>query len=480
MNNVPETLDFSQIYHGMIGRDFITAFNSNFNTVDTNIIQILGDLIYRVKSNDVKELRISQGVVEYTQDEVEPKTWQAIDITAWGNINGNIEDQIDLKNALDAKAAASTVATLESLVNTININLSNTTSAVNAANIQINNNTNSINSILTTLSTKVSSSTIKEIRINANTFQWSPDGINWYQQEVVTDISWGHIIGDITQQTDLQTALGALEQSIQDLETAVSALQSSYSTLRSTVESHTSTLSSYGNRLNDIETAIADIPAIQASLATKASAADLTAHIQDTSNPHGVTKVQLGLGNVDNTSDVNKPLSTAQKTYVDEQIATVTGQADLNTVVRNRNKLENIAIASTNEYFNFAGDYANIMTFVNDYIDLSYSRVESAKLSGTGSSEDLTDLRLGNSLDNENHLVFTITNINAGIIVKPNRVSVLVVNNNNTTYTEYFDLTNTINYNESYSITTALSPSLAVSIRESTIIVSYKAEEVGE
>ena len=41
------------------------------------------------------------------------------------------------------------------------------------------------------------------------------------------------------------------------------------------------------------------------------------AHPNDKSNPHNVTKEQLGLGNVDNTSDANKPVSTAQKEYVD-------------------------------------------------------------------------------------------------------------------------------------------------------------------
>lgn len=35
-------------------------------------------------------------------------------------------------------------------------------------------------------------------------------------------------------------------------------------------------------------------------------------HKKDKDNPHGVTKEQLGLGNVDNTSDLEKPLSTAQ------------------------------------------------------------------------------------------------------------------------------------------------------------------------
>lgn len=38
---------------------------------------------------------------------------------------------------------------------------------------------------------------------------------------------------------------------------------------------------------------------------------NLDNHIANKNNPHGVTKAQLGLGNVDNTSDINKPLSSA-------------------------------------------------------------------------------------------------------------------------------------------------------------------------
>lgn len=44
---------------------------------------------------------------------------------------------------------------------------------------------------------------------------------------------------------------------------------------------------------------------------------DIDAHEARTDNPHSVTKTQVGLGNCDNTSDVNKPVSTAQKTAID-------------------------------------------------------------------------------------------------------------------------------------------------------------------
>ena len=47
---------------------------------------------------------------------------------------------------------------------------------------------------------------------------------------------------------------------------------------------------------------------------------NLTAHINDKDNPHEVSKAQVGLGNVDNTSDVNKPISTATQTALNEKL----------------------------------------------------------------------------------------------------------------------------------------------------------------
>ena len=42
-------------------------------------------------------------------------------------------------------------------------------------------------------------------------------------------------------------------------------------------------------------------------------------HIASEDNPHGVTKAQVGLGNVDNTSDANKPISNAAQTALDNK-----------------------------------------------------------------------------------------------------------------------------------------------------------------
>lgn len=49
----------------------------------------------------------------------------------------------------------------------------------------------------------------------------------------------------------------------------------------------------------------------------KKAIVDLISHLTNTSNPHSVTKSQVGLGNVDDTSDADKPISTATKTALD-------------------------------------------------------------------------------------------------------------------------------------------------------------------
>lgn len=52
------------------------------------------------------------------------------------------------------------------------------------------------------------------------------------------------------------------------------------------------------------------------ALAAKASDAALTAHVENTLNPHAVTKAQIGLGAVNNTADIDKPVSTATQAAI--------------------------------------------------------------------------------------------------------------------------------------------------------------------
>ncbi len=65
-----------------------------------------------------------------------------------------------------------------------------------------------------------------------------------------------------------------------------------------------------------------------------ATQANLDTHTTDTGNPHSVTKAQVGLGNADNTSDLAKPISTATQTALDGKEnagAAATVQSNLDT-----------------------------------------------------------------------------------------------------------------------------------------------------
>jgi len=64
--------------------------------------------------------------------------------------------------------------------------------------------------------------------------------------------------------------------------------------------------------LNELAAAIADDENFSTTITTL-----ISNHISDTTNPHSVTKSQVGLGNADNTSDSDKPVSTAQQTALD-------------------------------------------------------------------------------------------------------------------------------------------------------------------
>ena len=54
---------------------------------------------------------------------------------------------------------------------------------------------------------------------------------------------------------------------------------------------------------------------------THGGGGDLDSHLLDLSNPHSVTADQVGLGSVDNTSDLNKPISTATQAALDRKSA---------------------------------------------------------------------------------------------------------------------------------------------------------------
>lgn len=96
-----------------------------------------------------------------------------------------------------------------------------------------------------------------------------------------------------------------------------------------------------------------DIDAVQTNLET---------HINNKSNPHEVNKVQVGLGNVDNTSDANKPISTATQTALNGKFSATDGNA-LKQRVDNIPELvaTDITVDSDNDSVNISLDKTSIV-----------------------------------------------------------------------------------------------------------------------
>ena len=73
---------------------------------------------------------------------------------------------------------------------------------------------------------------------------------------------------------------------------------------------------------------------------------NLNAHIGNTSNPHKVTKAQVGLGNVQNLAPADMPVSTAQATAIaDAKAAGTKAQTDLSTHANRKDNPHNVTRA---------------------------------------------------------------------------------------------------------------------------------------
>ena len=115
--------------------------------------------------------------------------------------------------------------------------------------------------------------------------------------------------------------------------------------------------------LNNTEFTQDQINAINSTI-TKGKVDDYDAHIINYSNPHNVTKAQVGLSNVDNTSDLNKPVSTAtqqalaQKQDIINDLATIRAGAALGaTAVQPADLAAYETTAHASATYQLKGDY---------------------------------------------------------------------------------------------------------------------------
>lgn len=91
----------------------------------------------------------------------------------------------------------------------------------------------------------------------------------------------------------------------------------------------------------DVLVFVGDTQNVSAAISSSAvyvSKSDFKAHTDSTSNPHNVTKAQVGLSNVDNTSDADKPISNAASSEflkIRTSIGSYSNQMNLHTSSKN-------------------------------------------------------------------------------------------------------------------------------------------------
>lgn len=116
-------------------------------------------------------------------------------------------------------------------------------------------------------------------------------------------------------------AIAAETTARQSADTALQTAQSAHAARVDNPHAVTKSQVGLGNVDNTSDANKPVSTAQQAALDSKAASADLSAHTSRADNPHAVTKAQVGLGNVDNTSDANKPVSAATQTALNAKAA---------------------------------------------------------------------------------------------------------------------------------------------------------------
>ena len=148
--------------------------------------------------------------------------------------------------------------------------------------------------------------------------------------KVAKDALQASISKEVTDRTNADATLKTtLEKAIADAKTE---LETADATLQSNI---TKEVNDRKGEITRVEKLITDEAATRAQADIDVNE-KVDLHIGNKSNPHGVTKAQVGLGNVNNTSDADKPVSTAQATAIaDAKAAGTNAQTNLTTHMQN-------------------------------------------------------------------------------------------------------------------------------------------------
>ena len=148
--------------------------------------------------------------------------------------------------------------------------------------------------------------------------------------KVAKDALQASITKEVTDRTNADATLKTtLEKAIADAKTE---LETADATLQGNI---TKEVNDRKGEITRVEKLITDEAATRAQADIDVNE-KVDLHIANKSNPHGVTKAQVGLANVNNTSDTDKPVSTAQATAIaDAKAAGTNAQTNLTTHMQN-------------------------------------------------------------------------------------------------------------------------------------------------
>ena len=143
------------------------------------------------------------------------------------------------------------------------------------------------------------------------------------------EVSKGSSEKDYNKGTDVYLPISAATKTTAGVMTAADKIN-----LDNTVQGLANEITNRTNAINalrtELKTYVDDLIANTGSDVT-ALETKVNNHIANKSNPHTVTKTQVGLGNVNNTSDANKPVSTAQAAAIaDAKAAGTAAQTSIN------------------------------------------------------------------------------------------------------------------------------------------------------
>lgn len=143
------------------------------------------------------------------------------------------------------------------------------------------------------------------------------------------EVSKGSSEKDYNNGTDVYLSISAATKTTAGVMTAADKtnLDNTVQGLANEITNRTNAINALRTELKTyVDDLIADTGSDVTALETK-----VNNHIANKSNPHTVTKTQVGLGNVNNTSDANKPVSTAQAAAIaDAKAAGTAAQTSIN------------------------------------------------------------------------------------------------------------------------------------------------------